>query len=145
MAQSNSKENVPDTALGRMYSQHIQYIRDHSVEGLLSQYTEDCLLMSTMTDDHRPLYVRGHAELRKFFEERIFALKKLEVVLAQWAEAPNALMIIENISADTTDGTSFTCRFDDGWYLRDGKIAVHFAGVVQYPDGKWAGDVIACP
>ncbi len=147
MAQNTpaKKENVPDSPLGRMYEQHIQFIRDHSVEGLLNQYTEDCLLISTMTPDHRPLYIRGHAELKKFFEERIFALLKLEVVLAQWAETPDVLMMVENISAEATDGSSFSCRFYDNWVIRGGKIAIHFAGVVQYPDGKFAGDIVAVP
>jgi hypothetical protein len=27
--------------------------------------------------------------------------------------------------------------FYDNWVLRDGKIAVHFAGVVRYPDGSY--------
>jgi len=142
---TGQRENVPDSPLGRMYEQHIQFIRDHNVEGLLGQYAEDCLLISTMTPDQRPLYVRGHAELQKFFEERIFALRKLEVVLAQWAETPDVLMIVENISAETTDGTAFTCRFYDSWALRGGRIGTHFAGVVQYPDGSFAGDTIAVP
>jgi hypothetical protein len=29
-------------------------------------------------------------------------------------------------------------RFADSWVLRDGKIAVHFAGMTQYPDGAVA-------
>jgi len=128
-----------------MYEEHIGFIRAHNVEGLVNQYADDCLLISTMTPDHRPLYVRGHAELKKFFEERIFALRKLEVELAQWAETPDVLMIVENINAETTDGQPLKTRFYDNWSLRNGKIAIHFAGVVQYPDGKFAGDVIAVP
>jgi hypothetical protein len=128
-----------------MYAEHIGFIRAHNVDGLLNQYADDCLLISTMTPDHRPLYVRGHAELEKFFRERIFALAKLEVTLAQWAETPERLMIVENISAETTDGVPFTCRFYDNWYLKNGKIDTHFAGVVQYTDGKFAGDIIAVP
>jgi hypothetical protein len=27
-------------------------------------------------------------------------------------------------------------RFADSWVLRDGKIAIHFAGMVQHPDGS---------
>ena len=29
-------------------------------------------------------------------------------------------------------------RFADSWVLRDGKIAIHFAGMVRYPDGSLA-------
>jgi len=29
-------------------------------------------------------------------------------------------------------------RFADSWYLENGKIKVHFAGMVQYPDGSLA-------
>jgi hypothetical protein len=29
-------------------------------------------------------------------------------------------------------------RFGDSWVLRDGRIAIHFAGMVQYPDGSLA-------
>jgi ketosteroid isomerase-like protein len=138
------KENVPDSPLGKMYEEHIGFIRAHNVQGLLDQYAPDCLMISTMTPDQRPLYVRGHAELQKFFEERIFALNKLEITLAQWAETPDCLMIVENLEAETADGP-FSCRFYDNWALRNGKIAIHFAGVVQYPDGKFAGDVITVP
>ena len=27
-------------------------------------------------------------------------------------------------------------RFADSWVLREGKIAIHFAGMVEYPDGS---------
>jgi ketosteroid isomerase-like protein len=139
------KENVPNTPLGKMYEEHIGFIRAHNVDGLLNQYADNCLLISTMTPDQRPLYVRGHAELEKFFRERIFGLAKLEVELAQWAETPDRLMIVENITAETTDGQPLNCRFYDNWYLVNGKIDTHFAGVVQYPDGSFAGDTITVP
>jgi hypothetical protein len=29
-------------------------------------------------------------------------------------------------------------RFADSWVLKDGKIAIHFAGMVQHPDGTLA-------
>ena len=29
-------------------------------------------------------------------------------------------------------------RFADSWVLRDGRIAIHFAGMVQHPDGSLA-------
>ncbi len=141
--QTGTTENVPDTAIGKMYREHINFILSHNVEGLLGQYTEDCLLISTLTEDKKPLYVRGHQELEKFFRERIFGLRNMEIVLATWAETDDVLMMIENIKAETTDGQKSDMRFYDNWVLRDGRIAIHFAGTVQYPDGSYAGDTIA--
>jgi len=36
----------------------------------------------------------------------------------------------------TAGGQQMNMRFADSWVLRDGKIAIHFAGMVQYPDGS---------
>ena len=44
-------------------------------------------------------------------------------------------MITEQITMKTKDGES-EMRFADSWVLRAGKIAIHFAGMVQYPDGS---------
>ena len=46
-------------------------------------------------------------------------------------------MIVEAIKMTTKDGTA-SMRFADSWALKDGKIAIHFAGMVQYPDGSYA-------
>ena len=46
-------------------------------------------------------------------------------------------MITEQITMRTRDGTSHM-RFADSWVLRGGRIAIHFAGMVQYPDGSLA-------
>jgi hypothetical protein len=35
-------------------------------------------------------------------------------------------------------GEKLTMRFADSWVLQDGKIAIHFAGMVQHPDGTLA-------
>ena len=50
-------KNVPDSPLGRMYRAHIQFILDKDIDGLLDQYTDDCLLVSSFTK--KPLYYRG--------------------------------------------------------------------------------------
>jgi hypothetical protein len=47
------------------------------------------------------------------------------------------LMVTEKISLKTAQGTA-NMRFADSWYLENGKIKVHFAGMVQYPDGSLA-------
>ena len=33
---------------------------------------------------------------------------------------------------------SIKMRFADSWVLRGGRIAIHFAGMTQYPDGSVA-------
>jgi ketosteroid isomerase-like protein len=128
----------PKSPLGAMYEEHIGFIRSKNVDGLLNQYTDDCLLISMFTDDRRPLYVRGHDQLRKFFEGRIFGLQDLQVVHNQWAETENTLMTVEEITATPVGGSPGTVEFYDNWFLRDGRIAIHFAGVVRYPDGTYA-------
>ncbi len=133
------KKNVPDSPLGKLYNEHIDLILGKDVDGLLSQYAEDALLISTLTDDKKPLYVRGHKELEEFFRSRIFGLKDLTTEIAQWAETPNTLMMVEAINFVGNDGGEGSCRFYDNWVLdENGKIKIHFAGVVQYPDGSVA-------
>lgn len=127
---------APDTALGKMYEEHIQLILDKDIEGLLSQYTEDALLISSFTK--KPLYFRGQEALKEHFQG-ILGIKGLEVDIAFWAETedPQTLMIVEAIKMQTDDGEA-AMRFADSWVLRDGKIAIHFAGMVQHPDGSLA-------
>ncbi len=127
---------APDTSLGKMYKEHIQLILDKDIDGLLNQYTEDALLISSFTKE--PLYFRGHEELKEHFKG-ILGIKGLEVDLAFWAENedPQTLMVVEGIKMQTEDGEA-NMRFADSWVLRDGKIAIHFAGMVQYPDGSLA-------
>jgi ketosteroid isomerase-like protein len=133
-------EHVPNTKLGQMYREHIRLILDKDLEGVLDQYTEDAVLISSFTDDRTPIYYRGRDQLRKHFSEAILSLKSLEVDLAFWGETkdPDTLMIVEAVTVGTTSGDSAKMRFADNWVLRDGKIAIHFAGLVQYPDGSYA-------
>jgi len=128
--------NVPDTKLGRMFQQHIQYILDKNIEALLDQYTDDCLLISSFMKT--PKYYRGRAELREHMQG-ILGIQGLEDEIVFWAETqnPETLMITEKITMKTADGEA-KMRFADSWVLRDGKIAIHFAGMVQHPDGSLA-------
>ncbi len=127
---------VPDTPLGKMYKEHIQLILDKDIDGLLNQYTEDAVLISSF--EKKPLYFHGHDELKEHFQG-ILGIKGLEVDMAFWAETeePQTLMIVEAITMQTDDGEA-KMRFADSWVLRDGKIAIHFAGMTQYPDGTVA-------
>lgn len=129
-------ENVPDTPLGKMYREHIQLILDKDIESLLNQYTDDALLISSFTRE--PLYYQGREELREHMQG-ILGINGLETDIAFWAETedPQTLMIVEAIKMQTDEGEA-TMRFADSWVLRDGKIAIHFAGMVQYPDGSLA-------
>jgi ketosteroid isomerase-like protein len=128
--------NVPDTKLGRMFQQHIQYILDKNIEALLDQYTDDCLLISSFMKT--PKYYRGRAELREHMQG-ILGIQGLEDEIVFWAETenPETLMITEKITMKLADGEA-KMRFADSWVLRDGKIAIHFAGMVQHPDGSLA-------
>jgi ketosteroid isomerase-like protein len=129
-------KNVPDTRLGRMYRDHINMILEKNIEGLLDQYTDDALLVSSFMKT--PLYYKGREQLKEHMEG-ILGIEGLETEIAFWAETedPQTLMIVEKITMQTPDGES-RMRFADSWVLRDGKIAIHFAGMTQYPDGSVA-------
>ena len=128
--------NVPDTKLGRMFQQHIQYILDKNIEALLDQYTDDAVLISSFMKT--PKIYRGRAELREHMNG-ILGLQGLEDEIVFWAETqnPETIMITEKITMKTADGDA-KMRFADSWVLRDGRIAIHFAGMVQHPDGSLA-------
>lgn len=131
------EKNVPNTPLGALYREHIALILKKDIEAILDQYTPDALLISSFSADRKPRYYRGRDELREHFQG-ILALKDLEVEIAFWGEDDyRALMIVEDVEATSAEGTA-RMRFADSWVLRDGKIAIHFAGMVQYPDGSIA-------
>ena len=90
--------------MSKLYKQHIGFIKAKNVEGLLDQYAEDLLLISTLTEDRQPLYIRGRQQLKEFFESRIFSLEDLEVSLNQWAETENTLMMVESLKTRSTSG-----------------------------------------
>jgi ketosteroid isomerase-like protein len=129
-------KNVPDTKLGRMYRQHIQLILDKNIDALLDQYTDDALLISSFMKT--PLYYRGRQELREHMNG-ILGIDGLETDIVFWAETenPETLMITEQITMKTAQGEA-KMRFADSWVLRNGRIAIHFAGMVQHPDGTLA-------
>ena len=129
-------KNVPDTALGRLYREHIQLILDKDIEALLDQYTDDCLLISSFMKT--PVVYQGRERLREHMQG-ILGIEGLETEIVFWGETedPQTLMITEKITM-TVGGATSEMRFADSWVLRDGKIAIHFAGMVQYPDGSLA-------
>lgn len=129
-------KNVPDTPLGRMYKEHIGFILEKNIEALLDQYTDDCLLISSFSKE--PQYYRGREELREHMNG-ILGIDGLDTEIAFWAEteSPQTLMIVEAITM-TVGGGESKMRFADSWVLRDGRIAIHFAGMTEYPDGSVA-------
>jgi ketosteroid isomerase-like protein len=129
-------KNVPDTKLGQMYKAHIQHILDKDIESLLDQYTDDALLISGFSGE--PQYYKGRDGLREHMQG-ILGIDGLDTDIAFWAETddPETLMIIEAITMQGPDGEA-RMRFADSWVLRDGRIAIHFAGMTQYPDGSVA-------
>lgn len=124
--------NVPDTKLGKFYKEHIKLILAKDIEGILNQYTDDALLVSSF--EKVPKVFRGRDQLREHFQG-ILGLKGLEVEIGFWGETEETLMITEQIKASTEQGTA-EMRFADSWVLRNGKIAIHFAGMIQHPDGS---------
>ena len=129
-------KNVPDTPLGRMYRQHIHFILEKNIEALLDQYTDDALLISSFMK--KPVIYKGREQLREHMNG-ILGIDGLDTEIIFWGETqdPQTLMITEQITMQTKDGTA-RMRFADSWVLKDGKIAIHFAGMVQYPDGSLA-------
>ena len=129
-------ENVPDTAIGRMYVEHIGFIKAHDIESLLAQYTEDAVLISSFSGE--PQYYRGREGLREHMAG-ILGIEGLESRVDFYAETsdPDTLMVVEAISM-TIGGQVQHMRFADSWVIRDGRIAIHFAGMTQYPDGRVA-------
>jgi hypothetical protein len=65
-------------------------------------------------------------------------LKGLTSKIDQWAETENTLMIVESVLLTDMNGSDIDVSFYDNWVLIDGKIAVHYAGVIRYPDGSYA-------
>jgi ketosteroid isomerase-like protein len=120
-----------------MYEEHIALIRKKDMDSLLHQYAEDALLISSFSRE--PQYFRGRDELRVHFKGLLDNIVGLTSDIAFWAETenPQTLMIVEAVTLQFPSGNQ-NMRFADSWVLRDGKIAIHFAGMVQYPDGSLA-------
>lgn len=135
-------ENVPTTPIGDMYRKHIQMILDKDIDGLLDQYAEDAVLISSF--EKTPKIFRGRTELREHFNG-ILGIEGLKDDVGFWGEFDgkptghieglSLLMITEGIELSAGSETA-KMRFADSWVLRDGRIMIHFAGMVQYTDGS---------
>ncbi|WP_031528074.1 nuclear transport factor 2 family protein [Dyadobacter crusticola] len=129
-------KNVPDTKLGKMYREHIQHILDKNIDALLDQYTDDATLISSFSKS--PVIYKGRDQVNEHMQG-ILGIDGLETEIVFWAETenPETLMITEQITM-TVGGEKSEMRFADSWVLENGKIAIHFAGMVQHPDGTLA-------
>lgn len=129
-------KNVPNTKLGNMYREHIQLILDKNIDALLDQYTDDATLISSFSK--QPVVYQGREQVKEHMQG-ILGIDGLETDIVFWAETaePETLMITEQITM-TVGGQKSEMRFADSWVLKDGKIAIHFAGMVQHPDGSLA-------
>jgi ketosteroid isomerase-like protein len=130
-------KNVPQSNLGKLYREHISLILKKDINGLLAQYADDALLISSF--EGTPKYFRGRNELEVHFQG-ILGIEGLDTEIAFWAETenPTTLMIVEAITMQTPGGEA-KMRFADSWVLNeDGRIQIHFAGMTQYPDGTVA-------
>jgi hypothetical protein len=131
------RDGVPDTALGRMYREHIALLKEKNIDRLLErQYARDALLISSIARE--PRYHRGWDQIRQHMAG-ILEIDDLQSEVVFWGETadPQTVMVTEKISMRTAQGPA-QMRFADSWVLRDGKIAIHFAGMVQYADGSLA-------
>lgn len=104
--------------------EHMDYIAKNDIDGMLkAQYHNDAVLITFFDykDAKPPHYIKGHTQLKKFFEEYLKTL---------------GFMDVKSISelAETEDLISFQAVFDcqlgekkvgDGLYLKDGKILRH--------------------
>jgi ketosteroid isomerase-like protein len=130
-------KNVPSSKLGSLYKAHINLILAKDIKGLLDQYADDAILISSF--EKSPKYFRGRKELEVHFQG-ILGIQGLDTEIAFWGETenPTTLMIVEAITMQTPDGEA-KMRFADSWVLNeDGRIQIHFAGMTQYPDGSVA-------
>ena len=118
-------------------------ILDKNIEGLLGQYAEDAVLISSF--EKVPKIFKGKAELREHFKG-ILGIEGLKSEIGFWGEYDSSnsqycqglslLMITEAIEMGGGSGSPARMRFADSWVLKDGKIMIHFAGMVQFPDGS---------
>jgi hypothetical protein len=85
-----------------------------------------------------PVVYRGREQLREHMQG-ILGIDGLKTDIVFWSETenPDTLMITEQIEMTTKDGVA-NMRFADSWVIKNGRIAIHFAGMVQYPDGTLA-------
>lgn len=129
-------KNVPDTPMGRKYKENIRMILEKDIDSLLDQYTDDAVLISSFTK--RPVVFRGRDEIRSNLQG-MMGVEGLETEIVFWGEteSPQTVMFTEQVTMKIPDA-ELHMRFANSWVLRDGKIAIHFAGMVQYPDGSLA-------
>ena len=136
--QMEPKWEPPPTRLGAMYREQIACLESHDINGVLHQYADDALLITTFTHGRRPHYVRGRAQLGHHFQEISHGLTRFESGLDHCAELPNVLMLGESVRIHRHAQPALEVSLYDNWVLHANRIVLHFAGVIRYPDGSYA-------
>lgn len=129
-------KKLPTSALGKMYETNIKLLLEKNIEALLDQYTDDALIISSFTG--KPVTYRGRDGIRGYLEGML-GIDGFDSEIIFWGEtdSPQTAMFTEQVTMKTGGG-EIHMRLSNSWALRDGKIAIHFAGVVQRPDGSVA-------
>ncbi len=126
--------NRPDSPLARLYDYRIRSILEGNIRAVVDLYSERGVLINAANpDEPEPLYVAGHEALRKFFEARAGSIASVRTRFLQWAEGKRTLMAIARAKFTFKDGSSASVLLHDSWYLKKGKIAVHFVGAIREP------------
>ncbi len=110
----------------KFYEKQMDYILRNDVDGMIdNQYAEDGVLISPfdMLDTPPPHIVRGRPALKEFFKKYLAWHGSIQVEsIDQFAGTDESVFFQATF-------TSQTGRWvvGDGWYLRHGKIAVHYS------------------
>ena len=89
-------ENVPNTALGRMYQEHIRLILEKDIDGILNQYTDDAVLISRKpsrfhVDDREPRLARVTGRGRHCLSKRALAPGDAEPIEESHVHLPGSV------------------------------------------------------
>jgi hypothetical protein len=107
----------------KFYDAQIEFLAQKDAKGLITtNYTEDAELLSFQN------HITGRANLITYFTGYIANLGYIKLISTdQYAEGDNSLMF--EATVETAGGIA---RVYDSWFLRDGKIAKHFTGLLGF-------------
>lgn len=105
-----------------LYERQVRFLLDKDVEGLIdTNYTPDAELISFQTT------VRGSVALKEYFRGYLEMLGDLVIESTdKFVETEDAVFF-----EATVRSALGTARVYDAFVLRDGRIAIHFTGVMD--------------
>jgi ketosteroid isomerase-like protein len=106
----------------QFYERQVAYLQAHDVEGLIADHYHDDALLVTFGGT-----ARGREALIEQFRRYLDQVGHLEVVSTDHFTATGDTIFLE-ATMTTALGTT---RVYDAFVLREGKIAYHFAGVID--------------